>query len=73
MQDQYVPADLLILSTSDSKGQCFVETKNLDGETNLKIKCADKELNKIFYNIDKIVSIDGVVTCEKPNNAIYRF
>lgn len=31
-----IPADLLVLSTSDQDGACFVETKNLDGETNLK-------------------------------------
>lgn len=30
------PADLIILSTSDEDNKCFVETKNLDGETNLK-------------------------------------
>ena len=36
--DQYIPSDILLLGTSDAKGQCYVETKNLDGETNLKIK-----------------------------------
>ncbi|KAJ2687427.1 hypothetical protein IWW39_002956 [Coemansia spiralis] len=30
------PADILILSTSADDGGCYVETKNLDGETNLK-------------------------------------
>lgn len=36
--DEYLPCDLLLTSTSDPKGVCYVETKNLDGETNLKIK-----------------------------------
>ncbi|KAJ1973052.1 hypothetical protein H4R35_004332, partial [Dimargaris xerosporica] len=31
-----VPADMVILSTSDDDGTCYIETKNLDGETNLK-------------------------------------
>ncbi|EMC94436.1 hypothetical protein BAUCODRAFT_74066 [Baudoinia panamericana UAMH 10762] len=35
-----VPADIVVLSTSDSDGQCYVETKNLDGETNLKVRNA---------------------------------
>jgi hypothetical protein len=35
---QEVPADLLFLSTSDELGVCHVETANLDGETNLKLK-----------------------------------
>jgi phospholipid-translocating ATPase len=31
-----VPADIVVLSTSDPEGMCYLETKNLDGETNLK-------------------------------------
>eukprot|EP00158_Paraphelidium_tribonemae_P008826 Partr_v1_DN28699_c1_g1_i1_m50503 putative ATPase, class VI, type len=33
-----VPADIVILSTSEEECACFVETKNLDGETNLKLR-----------------------------------
>jgi len=33
-----IPADMLILATSGKDNECFVETKNLDGETNLKMK-----------------------------------
>ncbi|KAG5368999.1 Phospholipid-transporting ATPase DNF2 [Yarrowia sp. C11] len=40
--DVEVPADLVVLSTSDSDGACYVETKNLDGETNLKVRQALK-------------------------------
>lgn len=56
--DEPIPADILILKTSEPKGVCYVETKNLDGETNLKHKWApkdlmneipsDKEVNKNF-------------------------
>jgi phospholipid-translocating ATPase len=35
-----VPADLVVLSTSDPEGLCYLETKNLDGETNLKVRKA---------------------------------
>jgi phospholipid-translocating ATPase len=38
--DDELPADILILSTSDPDGACYVETKNLDGETNLKVRSA---------------------------------
>jgi phospholipid-translocating ATPase len=35
-----VPADVVVLSTSDPDGLCYLETKNLDGETNLKVRKA---------------------------------
>lgn len=43
-----MPADILILSTSEPNGICYIETKNLDGETNLKPKNANKDIGKIF-------------------------
>ena len=38
--DDEMPADIAILATSDPDGACYVETKNLDGETNLKVRHA---------------------------------
>lgn len=34
--NEIVPADLLLLHTSDPSGVCHIETSNLDGEINLK-------------------------------------
>jgi phospholipid-transporting ATPase len=71
--DEPIPADMLLLHTSDVKGICYVETKNLDGETNLKIKTANKELQSIFVDEKKLSQIEGSIQCEGPNNAIYKF
>lgn len=37
-----IPADVVVLATSDADGACYIETKNLDGETNLKVRQALK-------------------------------
>jgi phospholipid-translocating ATPase len=37
-----IPADIILLATSDADGACYLETKNLDGETNLKVRQALK-------------------------------
>ena len=42
--DEIIPADLLMLATSAPEGVCFVETANLDGETNLKQR-------RLFYEV----------------------
>lgn len=36
------PTDLVVLSAANPEGVCYIETMNLDGETNLKIKKAAK-------------------------------
>jgi phospholipid-transporting ATPase len=43
-ENEYFPCDLLVINSSLPKGICYVETKNLDGETNMKHKQADKEI-----------------------------
>ncbi len=39
-KDHHFPADLLLISSTNDDGIAYVETMNLDGETNLKIKKA---------------------------------
>lgn len=63
----------MVLATSDMKGACYVETKNLDGETNLKTKTAHKNLRSIFSDINEFKNLNGYLNCEQPNNSIYKF
>jgi magnesium-transporting ATPase (P-type) len=39
---QQVPADLALLSSANAEGVAYVETMNLDGETNLKLRKAPR-------------------------------
>ena len=53
-QDQYFPCDMILINSSADKGICYVETKNLDGETNLKHKKAPKECVELAANENEI-------------------
>ena len=34
--NEMIPADILVLKSSDEHGLCYIDTQNLDGEANLK-------------------------------------
>jgi len=71
-ENEYLPADILILRTSEPKGQCFIETKNLDGETNLKHKKSHKDLST---DVDpkSLWEMRDNFSFEKPNPFLYNF
>ncbi|XP_002961083.2 phospholipid-transporting ATPase 3 [Selaginella moellendorffii] len=71
-QDQYFPADLLFLASTNADGICYIETSNLDGETNLKIRKALEKTWDYMYP-DKAPDFRGVIECEQPNNSLYTF
>ena len=68
----YFPADIIVLSTSEPDGLCYVETSNLDGETNLKIKQARPE-TALWLTSQHLSNVDGFIECELPNNSLYTF
>ncbi|RLV94117.1 Phospholipid-transporting ATPase DNF1 [Spathaspora sp. JA1] len=72
--NEEVPADVIILSTSDQEGNCYVETKNLDGETNLKMKTVLKcgGTNNLKHS-DDLGDTKFWVECDAPNPSLYTF
>lgn len=74
-ENEYFPCDMLLLNTSLPKGICYVETKNLDGETNLKHKQAEKKILQQSKNREEIVANfqNSTIECEMPNASIYTF
>ncbi|KAF9939651.1 hypothetical protein BGZ67_009128 [Mortierella alpina] len=66
-----IPADVVILSTSMDEGACFVETSELDGETNLKRKAALTPTTELT-TVEQITRLTGKITTEMPNERLSR-
>ncbi|KAL7606801.1 hypothetical protein Lser_V15G14794 [Lactuca serriola] len=71
-QDGFFPADLLLLASTNPDGICYIETANLDGETNLKIRKA-MEKTWDYVTQEKASEFKGQIQCEQPNNSLYTF
>lgn len=67
-----VPADAIILSTSEPEGTCFVETKDLDGETNLKPRRCIPDTKDIRLPID-CTKANFYIDSEAPNSNLYSY
>ena len=70
-EDQ-IPADLVVLSTSDPDGACYVETKGLDGETNLKVRQALHSGRKIRHARD-CEQAEFVIESDAPQANLYQY
>lgn len=74
-KDDHIPADLILISSSEPAGMAYIETANLDGESNLKIRqsliltsvCVTDEA------IEALACSNSIIKCEPPNCLIYDF
>ena len=66
------PTDLILLSSSEPSGMCYIDTQNLDGETNLKLRQAVKETAPVVTG-EALGKFKALVECELPNRHLYIF
>jgi len=70
--DKFFPADLILLSSSEPNGICYIETANLDGETNLKIRSAHT-ITRDITDGKALGKFSGHIVSEAPNRHLYEF
>jgi magnesium-transporting ATPase (P-type) len=73
MKNEYFPADMILLSSPNNSGICYVETKNLDGETNLKHKISLPKVEQLLDSEYSVINLSGKVHFQEPNDQIYKF
>nr|XP_046162951.1 phospholipid-transporting ATPase IC-like [Oncorhynchus gorbuscha] len=72
-KNDHIPADILLLSSSNPNSLCYVETAELDGETNLKFKMGLKVTDERLQEEGQLAQFDAVIVCEEPNNRLDKF
>ncbi|SGZ57242.1 CIC11C00000002623 [Sungouiella intermedia] len=72
--NEEIPADIVLISCSDEEGNCYIETKNLDGETNLKTKTtlACGGSSNLKHSTD-LGNTKFWIECDAPNTHLYSF
>uniref|UniRef100_A0A8C1GPA0 Phospholipid-transporting ATPase n=1 Tax=Cyprinus carpio TaxID=7962 RepID=A0A8C1GPA0_CYPCA len=72
LSNEIIPADILLLHTSDPNGVCHMETANLDGETSLKQRKVVPGFSSLGEPFQP-QTFDSTVVCENPNNNLNLF
>ena len=72
MKDEPFPADLVVIDSSE-KGCCYIETKDLDGESFFKRKEIPRLLYESNYDYGNLISRQALFECEGPNKHMYHF
>uniref|UniRef100_A0A672HW60 Phospholipid-transporting ATPase n=1 Tax=Salarias fasciatus TaxID=181472 RepID=A0A672HW60_SALFA len=72
-KNDFVPADVLLLSSSNPNSLCYVETAELDGETNLKFKMGLRVTDERLQEERQLAEFDALIECEEPNNRLDKF
>ena len=71
-KNQRVPADMVLLRTSDSSGTCFVRTDQLDGETDWKLRVAVEKTQSLESDAD-LLRLDAEIYADAPIMDIHTF
>uniref|UniRef100_A0A1I8HIG2 Reverse transcriptase domain-containing protein n=1 Tax=Macrostomum lignano TaxID=282301 RepID=A0A1I8HIG2_9PLAT len=71
-KNERVPADLVLLRTSEKQGTCYLRTDQLDGETDWKLRVAPPTTQRLSSD-EELLSVGASVYAERPGLDIHSF
>ncbi len=71
-KNEMIPADILVIKSSEDTGLCYLETTNLDGESALKPRQAIVIYHRKIKDEKCLDEIIDMVEIDLPNNHIYK-
>ncbi|CAL4122701.1 unnamed protein product [Meganyctiphanes norvegica] len=69
--NEIIPADMVMLNSSDEQGTCFIESSNLDGESNLKQRQCIKGIG--MDDKFEVLKFDYMMEIGAPTTKMYHF
>lgn len=71
-KDERVPADMILLRTTDRSGTVFIRTDQLDGETDWKLRTA-VHCTQQLHDDNELFKLDAFVVADRPHKDIHQF
>ena len=70
---EHLPADIVLVATSNDDGLAYIDTNQLDGESDLKVKAVPPAVNATFSSESSALLTSARIECEAPNARLYKF
>ena len=68
-----IPADLILLHTTEKSAACFIKTDQLDGETDWKLRKAVNWTQNLVHQGENLKDSGAWIRAESPHKDIYHF
>ena len=72
VENEEVPCDIVLLASCEANGNCYIQTTNLDGESNLKSRVALAQTRGLVTPA-KLGDFKGFVHAPAPDDQLYSF
>ncbi len=73
-EDEEIPADFVLLKSAENEaGSAYIQTSNLDGETNLKSRVTASLDEMQSLTDEELANLQVTIECAHPNSEVYKF